>query len=241
MKLGVVFRGVIVILSIVAVVAVVREADIGFAPDDLKRLADDNIRGHGLAGVLIFVAAGALFTGVGLSRQLLSFAAGYVFGIAAGTGLALVGEVGGVILAFSYARFLGREAVVRRFPGRVRRIDDFLRGNPFLMTLAVRLLPVSNNLVVNLVAGVSSVPVLPFVAASALERLPQTAVFAMVGSGLTDGLFLKSALAVALFVVSVLIGLHLYRRYRRGAAFDPALDAALDTGDSALPERPAEP
>ncbi len=234
MKLGVAFRGVLVILSVVAVVAIVHGADIGYGPDDLKRWADTEIRGHGLTGLLIFVAAGALVTGIGLSRQLLSFAADYAYGAVSGTGAALFAGICGVIMAFTYARFLGRAFVARRYPGRVRRVDEFLRVNPFLMTLAIRLLPISNNLAVNLVAGVSSVPAIPFLAASALGHIPQTVVFAMIGSGLTEGLFAKSAVAVVLFVVSVWIGLHLYRKYRRDKIFDPAIEAALD-----LP-RPAE-
>lgn len=228
MNLGVAFRGVIVILTVVAVVAVVHGADIGYGPDDLKRWADTEIRGHGLAGLLIFVAGGALTTAIGLSRQLLSFAAGYAFGAVSGTGAALLASIGGVLLAFTYARFLGRALVARRYPGRVRQVDAFLRVNPFLMTLAVRLLPISNNLAVNLVAGVSSVPAIPFLAASAFGHIPQTIVFAMVGSGLTDGLFEKSAVAIVLFILSVWIGLHLYRRYRRDFTFDPMIDAALD-------------
>jgi len=242
MKLGVAFRGVIVILSVVAVVAVLHGADIGYGPDDLKRWADTEIRGHGLAGLLIFVAAGAFVTGIGLSRQLLSFAAGYAFGAVSGTGVALLAEIGGVILAFTYARFLGRALVARRYPGRVRQVDGFLRVNPFLMTLAVRLLPISNNLAVNLVAGVSSVPAIPFFTASAFGHLPQTIVFAMVGSGLTDGLFEKSAVAVVLFIVSVWIGLHLYRKYRQDKTFDPVIDAALDLpGQADTPNNPPRP
>lgn len=228
MNLGVAFRGVIVILTVVAVVAVVHGADIGYGPDDLKRWADTEIRGHGLAGLFIFIAGGALITAIGLSRQLLSFAAGYAFGAVSGTGAALLASIGGVLLAFTYARFLGRALVARRYPGRVRHVDAFLRVNPFLMTLAVRLLPISNNLAVNMVAGVSSVPAIPFLAASAFGHIPQTIVFAMVGSGLTDGLLEKSAMAIVLFILSVWIGLYLYRKYRRNFTFDPVIDAALD-------------
>lgn len=228
MNLGVAFRGVIVILSVVAVLAIVHGADIGYGPDDLKRWADEEIRGHGLVGVLIFVAGGAFVTGIGLSRQLLSFAVGYAFGAISGTGAGLLASIGGVLLAFTYARFLGRALVARRYPGRVRQVDEFLRVNPFLMTLAVRLLPISNNLAVNLVAGVSSVPAIPSLAASAFGHIPQTIVFAMVGSGLSAGLLEKSAVAIVLFIVSVWIGLHLYRKYRRDKIFDPVIYAALD-------------
>ena len=243
LKRGVLLRGVVVILSVAAVVELFHQADMPYGPDDLKIWVDREILGHGAAGMLLFVAFGAIFTGVGLSRQVLAFVAGYAFGIAAGTGLALAGEVGGVMLAFFYARFLGRSFVARKFPRRVQQVDDFLKVNPFLMTLAVRLLPVSNNLAVNLVAGVSGVPLLPFFVASAIGHTPQTLVFAMIGSGLTESMMTKSVLAVALFVVSVWLGVYLYREYRRGKAFDPEIDAALEGaagGETAdTPTRPS--
>lgn len=225
---GILLRGIVVILSVAALVALFRESQFAYGPEELERWVEKEILGHGLTGMLVFVAFGAVFTAVGLSRQVLAFVAGYAFGILTGSALALVGSVFGVLLAFFYSRFLGRAYVARKFPRRVKQVDDFLKVNPFLMTLAVRLLPISNNLAVNLVAGVTSVPVVPFFLASALGHAPQTVVFAMIGSGLSDGLMIKSVLAVTLFALSVWIGVRLYRDYRRGTAFDPAIDEALD-------------
>ena len=227
-KRGLILRGIVVILSVAALVALFRESHIGFGPDELERWVDREILGHGLTGILIFVAVGTIFTGIGLSRQVIAFVAGYAFGIVAGSALASLASILGVMLAFFYARFIGQAYVARKFPRRVKKIDDFLKTKPFLMTLAIRLLPVTNNLAVNLVAGVSSVPLVPFFLASVVGQAPQTIVFAMMGSGLTNGLIVKSVLAVALFAISVWIGVYLYRQHRRGMAFDPAIDEALD-------------
>ena len=223
MKRDLIIRGVITIACIGLVVLIIRESGLGTSLDELKHWVDTEVRGDGFVGALLFVAAGALFTGVGLSRQILAFAGGYAFGVALGSGLALIAEVGGVLLAFSYARFLGRGVVARHFPSRIRRFDAFLAVNPFWLTLAIRLLPVSNNLVVNLLGGVSRVPTVPFVAASAVGHTPQTVVFALVGSGLAEGIFLKTGLAIVLFVISIVIGVHLYRKYRHGQKLDEAL------------------
>jgi uncharacterized membrane protein YdjX (TVP38/TMEM64 family) len=145
--------------------------------------------------------------------------------------LALLATLGGCAIAFAYARFVGRDLVAHRYPARVRKVDEFLRVNPFLMTLAVRLLPIGNNLVTNLVAGVSSVAAAPFLAASAAGYLPQTIVFALVGSGVEQGVLAKSGVAAVLFVASALIGIYLYRRFRRGKSFDTDIDAALEAED----------
>jgi uncharacterized membrane protein YdjX (TVP38/TMEM64 family) len=200
--------------------------DVGF--DQLKSWVDTEIRGRGFTGSVAFAAAGVVITAFGLSRQVVALLAGYAFGIAAGTGLALLAVLGGCVIAFGYARFIGRDMVAHRYPARIRQVDEFLRVNPFMMTLAVRLLPVGNNLVTNLVAGVSSVAAGPFLAASAVGYLPQTFVFVLVGSGVEQGVVAKSGVAVLLFVASALIGIHLYRRYRRGKSFDSAIDAALE-------------
>jgi uncharacterized membrane protein YdjX (TVP38/TMEM64 family) len=214
----VLLRGAAVILLAVAVVAIVGELEAGYGNDGLQGWIDREIDGRGAAGIALFVAAGAILTGVGMSRQVLAFAAGCAFGITAGTALALTAEVIGLVMAFLYARYIGRTFVARKFPRRVGQIDAVLGYNPFLMTLALRLLPFSNNLVINLAAGVSTVAIAPFVVASAIGHLPQTLVFAMIGSGLTDGLALKTAVALALFAISIWIGVHLYRGYRRDRA-----------------------
>lgn len=245
MKFDFMARGIVTIASVAIAIVVIREAGLGLDPEDLKSWVDSEVRGNGIAGSLLFVAAGTLFTGVGLSRQVLAFAGGYAFGVAMGSGLALIAEIGGVALAFAYARFLGRDFVVRRFPSKVRRVDEFLSINPFLTTLAVRLLPISNNLAVNLLAGVSGVRTIPFLAGSAVGHAPQTVVFALLGSGLSQGIVSKSVLAVVLFLISVAIGVYLYRKYRHGKDFDEdfenALEAPEDYGVTGRRQEPRTP
>jgi uncharacterized membrane protein YdjX (TVP38/TMEM64 family) len=232
MNFNVVLKGVIVIATIALAIVLVRESGLASGIDTLKEWVDREVRGQGIAGSLLFVAFGVVFTGVGLSRQVLAFVAGYAFGVGLGTGLALTAEIGGVIAAFLFARFLGRDVVAARFPARIRRLDEFLRINSFLATLTVRLLPISNNLAVNLAAGVSSVPAGRFLAASAIGHLPQTLVFALIGSGLAQGIYLKSALAGVLFVISVVIGIYLFRRFRRDAADIGSVDGILDQSEN---------
>jgi uncharacterized membrane protein YdjX (TVP38/TMEM64 family) len=225
-SLAVVIRGVALMIPVLLLGFLFSIHSVDYAPDALKEWADAEIRGAGLAGILLFIAAGAAFTAIGLSRQVFALVGGYVFGVGAGTAYALAGELGGVLLGFLYARFLARDVVARRYPNRVRKIDQFLSEHPFSMTLAVRLFPASNNLVVNLLAGVSNVPPLPFLAASAVGHLPQTLIFALVGSGIARGDLTQGALAAVLFAISVGIGWHLYRRHARGRALVEDLDGA---------------
>jgi uncharacterized membrane protein YdjX (TVP38/TMEM64 family) len=193
---------------------------------------DAEIRGRGLSGEALFLAVGAVLTALGFPRQAVCFLGGYAFGFDLGTVLSLAASLGGCVLAFLYARLLGRSFVQGRFPDRIRRIDDFLRANPFSMTLLVRLLPVGSNVVTNLAAGVSGVRALPFLAGSLIGYVPQTAIFALLGSGIHFDPMMRIAASVALFVVSGMVGVYLFRRYRKSGALDRDVDTALDEGRS---------
>jgi uncharacterized membrane protein YdjX (TVP38/TMEM64 family) len=207
-------------LSVLLVFAVLGRFGAEYGSDYLKSWADAEIRGHGWQGIALYVGVGAVLTGLGFSRQVLALIAGYVFGTGAGTAIALLAEMMGVAAGFAVARRAGRRAMLRRFPERIRRVDEYLEANPFLMTVAIRLFPLSHNLVVNVLAGVSHIRSLPFISGSAVGHLPQTLIFAMVGSGVAASNYLQGVLAAVLFAISTLIGVHLHHRYRRSRVFE---------------------
>lgn len=221
----IVFRGLAWIASLVLVGYALQASGLGSSID--KAWIDSDIRGQGFAGEMLFLAVGLAFTAVGLPRQVICFLAGYAFGFAEGTVLALLATVLGCIVAFYYARALGRDFVVARFPGRVRSIDNFLHENPLSMTLLIRLLPLGSNLVTNLAAGVSSVRGPSFFIGSAIGYLPQTLVFALAGSGISVDPEFRIAISVVLFVVSGFLGVSLYRKYRHGKSFDVKIEDQL--------------
>jgi uncharacterized membrane protein YdjX (TVP38/TMEM64 family) len=192
---------------------------------------DAEIRGRGLSGEVLYLAIGALLTAIGFPRQAVCFLGGYAFGFEFGTALALAASLGGCVLAFLYARLLGRSFVLSRFPDRIRRVDAFLHANPLSMTLLVRLLPVGSNVVTNLAAGVSGVRAMPFFAGSLLGYVPQTVIFTLLGSGIHFDPALRIAASVALFVVSGMLGVYLFRRYRKSGALDQDVAAFEEGGE----------
>ncbi|OAN52415.1 SNARE associated Golgi protein [Paramagnetospirillum marisnigri] len=220
-------------------VLIVTFAAIGFLIDAMgfkealdTHWVDAEIRGQGVRGDALFVLVGGVFIAIGLPRQAVCFLAGYAFGFAEGLVWASLASLAGCVTAFFYARFMGRDFVTARFPDRIRRIDAFLAGNTLSMTLLMRLLPVGSNLLTNLAAGVSGVLALPFFVGSLLGYLPQTVVFALLGSGISVDPVFRIGASVVLFVASGVIGVWLFRRYRHGRHLDSATEAALDeTGD----------
>jgi len=177
---------------------------------------DIHVRDRGLAGELLFVAAGGLLISAGLSRQVVAFLGGYAFSVMEGTLLGLLATVMGCILTFYYARLFCSSYVSRRYSGRIRKVVNFIRENTFSMTLLFRLLPIGSNFIVNLAAGVSNVRGVPFFTGSALGYIPQTLVFALIGSGTSVEQHWQVAAAIAMFVASAMLGIYLYRNYRHG-------------------------
>lgn len=186
-------------------------------PNSMLDLAwiDSHIRYRGAVGVLTFLALCAFSTAIGVPRQILSFLAGYAFGAEFGTLWAVIGSVIGCAIDFFYARFLARESIKRRFHKRLEKVDAFLSSSPFLMTFTIRCMPVGMNILTNLAGGVSSIPAKPFLAGSALGYVPQTLIFAILGSGVRVEPVWRTFLSLTLFVLSSILGMALYRRHRR--------------------------
>lgn len=210
------------ILAIGLVAAGLLLREIGLAPG--TAWVDRWVLGQGLLGDLVFVAIGAAATAAGAPRQGVAFLGGYALGVVEGTALSLVAQVAGCAISYLWARAVGQGWAERRLAGRfghrLRPLRDVLAGSPFGATLALRLLPVGNNLALNLLAGMAGISLLPFLAASAIGYLPQTLVFALLGKGIRVDGFWQLGLGVALFVVSALIGLMLLRRHQAGRALE---------------------
>jgi uncharacterized membrane protein YdjX (TVP38/TMEM64 family) len=219
-------RGIFLILSLIGLGLLLKNAGLEHLFE--RDWIDANVRGNGLHGYSLFLAAGALMTAIGLPRQVVAFFGGYAFGVFAGLMLGAMAALGGCVLAFYYSRLFGRGLIRRMFPEKLQRFDDFIRGHPFSMTLLVRLLPVGSNLVTNLIAGVSRIPKLAFFGGSFVGYLPQTLVFALAGSGLTVGSQWQIGLSILLLIVSGLLGIRLYRRMRHGRSYAQELETTSD-------------
>ena len=196
--------------------------EVGLAPG--TGWVDRWVLGQGLLGDLVFVGIGAAATAAGAPRQGVAFLGGYALGVVQGTVLSLAAQVLGCALSYLWAKAVGRGWAERRLAGRfghrLRPLRDVLAGSPFGATLALRLLPVGNNLALNLLAGMAGISLLPFLAGSAIGYLPQTVVFALLGKGIrVDGAW-QLGLGIGLFVVSAVIGLMLLRQHQAGRALE---------------------
>jgi uncharacterized membrane protein YdjX (TVP38/TMEM64 family) len=210
----IIFRSIFLFALVIGVGALIKFTPLG---DTLNEAwMDEYVRDTGIRGELLFIGIGAIFTSVGLPRQAVAFMAGYVFGVAFGTGISVIAALCGCMISFFVARFLARDFVTQKFPEKFKRMDAFLAENAFTTSLLIRILPIGSNLVTSLLAGVSRVSPLPFFAGSGIGYIPQMLIFALVGSGFAVEPNVRLVVSIVLFAVSGFMGLWLYRRYRDG-------------------------
>ena len=209
------FKGLALILSLALMGYLFKLTDLGNSINETW--INEHIKRHGMQGVLLFLIVGGLFTAIGLPRQIIAFLGGYAFSVLLGTLLGALAALLGGMLTFAYARLFGRGLLQTRLGERAQRFDAFVGQHPFSMTLLLRLLPVGSNVLINLAAGISSIRPLAFFSGTFIGYLPQTLVFALVGSGVHVAPAIKLGGAIALFVVSGALGVYLYRRHRQQA------------------------
>jgi len=207
-----VIRSIALFALLIGIGLLIKSTSLGDMLD--KEWIDQAVRGHGLEGEILFLGVGIFFTAVGLPRQAVAFLAGYAFGITLGTAISVAAAALGCIVTFTVSRYLVRDLVIHRFPEKLRRFDAFLSENTFTTTILIRFLPLGSNVLTNMLAGVSSVKIFPFVSGSAVGYIPQMLIFAIAGSGFAVEPNLRLGASVVLFAVSGGLGLWLYRRYR---------------------------
>lgn len=230
MKARVVLKGLALILSLALLGYLFNSSDMGTSLNEAW--IDARVRGHGLSGALLFLVVGAVFTAIGLPRQIIAFLGGYAFSVGLGTLLGVLAALAGCMLSFGYARLFGKNLLRTKLGERVRQFDQFILEHPLTMTVLIRLLPVGSNLLTNLAAGVSSIRPAAFFAGTVLGYLPQTLVFALVGSGVHIAQTLKLSLAIGLFVISGVLGAWLYHRVRHDQGVDSTLKSDSDASES---------
>jgi uncharacterized membrane protein YdjX (TVP38/TMEM64 family) len=153
-----------------------------FEPQQL--LSDGGLRRlGGAAAVTVFAVAYGLCTTAFVPRPLLNLAAGALFGSQAGLVAALAGTVLGSGIAFGLGRMLGQDALRPLLRGRwLKAADGQLSRHGFRSMLAARLFPGVPFAAANYCAAVSRMGWLPFLLATGLGSIPNTAAYVIAGA-----------------------------------------------------------
>ncbi|GGX67765.1 TVP38/TMEM64 family protein [Streptomyces fructofermentans] len=156
----------------------------------------------GAGAALVFAAAYGLCTVAFVPRPILNLAAGALFGSQLGIGAAVGGTVLGAGIAFGLGRMLGQDALRPLLRGRwLKAADGQLSRHGFRSMLAARLFPGVPFWAANYCASVSRMGWLPFLLATALGSVPNTAAYVVAGaraSAPTSPAFLIAMACIAL-------------------------------------------
>lgn len=153
----------------------------------------------------VFLIAGGVLCGAGFPRLWLSAVAGALFGALIGTPVALVATLIGAALSHILGRSLLRSTMRARFSEKFEKWNERVRRQPFKWVLYARLFPLSNMVVTSLLFGACKVPMVPYLAASAIGFLPFTIVFALFGSSAAKADVSQMAWGLVLFLTAMLI------------------------------------
>lgn len=194
----------------------------------------------------VLLLAGGLAAAIGVPRQAVAFAAGFGFEVWRGLASAMAAQMPGCAIAFLWARALAGPGLRRRIAtGHGRRLANRLLAAPFRATLMLRLLPVGNNLALNLAAAAAGLAAAPFLDASLLGYLPQTVIFVLLGGGVAIGERARLALGLGLFAAAAGLGLALWRAAPNAEALERVVDPRGNRDQlgrrAGVEIRPAEP
>ncbi len=169
----------------------------------------------GAAAAAVFAVAYGLCTVAFVPRPLLNLASGALFGSQLGLGAALGGTVLGAGIAFGLGRTLGRDALRPLLRGRwLKAADGRLSRHGFRSMMAVRLFPGVPFWAANYCASVSRMGPLPFLLATGLGSIPNTAAYVVAGARASTPASPTFLIAMACIALPALAGAALAWRRR---------------------------
>jgi len=156
----------------------------------------------------LYVLAYILMAALSLPGALImTLAGGAMFGVSLGTVLVSVASTTGATLAFLASRYLMGRSIQTRFADKLTTINEGVQKEGAFYLFSLRLIPVFPFFMVNLVMGLTPIPVRTFFWVSQLGMLPGTIVYVNAGTQLSQLQSLKGILSPTLLLSFAAIGL----------------------------------
>lgn len=148
----------------------------------------------------IYVVAGLLFFPV----TVLSLAVAMVFGAVWGVVYGMVGVMMSTALLFLIGKLMGDKGLRDLAGPRINKIDKKFAQNGIFGVAVLRNIPIAPFSLVNLVAGISSIKLMHFLAGTFIGMLPMMIVKALVGGSISDILRDPAPKHIAFLIVGLL-------------------------------------
>ena len=163
---------------------------------------------------IIFVIS-VLFIACGFPRQIVAFVNGYIFGVGWGILLSLLAVLTSCLIVVVILRILRKNIMQHvsftnklsdKIKHHINIFNDYLYQHTLIMFFLLRMMPFGSNLAVNIVGGLSNVPLFHFFAGSLLGYIPQTVIFALVGGKvIADASIYNNSLIILSIIIYVVL------------------------------------
>ncbi len=203
----------LIVAGVIAIIAAFRYFDLGhylaleYIKDSQKRfqaLYAENRFGVVTSYMLIYILVTALSLP---GAALLTVAAGALFGLVVGTVVVSFASTIGATLACLVSRFLLRDWVQGRFGDKLSTVNEGVQKEGALYLFTMRLIPAFPFFVINLVMGLTRMPILTFFWVSQVGMFAGTMVYVNAGKELAKIDSLAGILSPGLILSFVLLGL----------------------------------
>jgi uncharacterized membrane protein YdjX (TVP38/TMEM64 family) len=202
-----------VVIAIVGLIAIFKVFGLGqyFTLSYIKA-SQDRFAGlysdHRLAVIAVYMAIYILVTSLSLpGAAIMTLAGGALFGLLIGTVVVSFASCIGATLACLVSRFVLREWVQQKFGGKLKTINEGIQTEGAFYLFTLRLIPIFPFWLINLILGLTKMPIRTFYWVSQIGMLPGTIVYVNAGKELGQISSLSGILSPGLILAFVLLGL----------------------------------
>ena len=166
---------------------------------------------------------------------ILTLASGALFGLFEGLVIASFASSIGALCSFLVSRYLLRDSLQKRFPERLKAIDEGIKKEGAFYLFTLRLVPIFPFFLINLLMGVTALKSWTFYWVSQIGMLAGTFIFVNAGTQLAQIESLSGILSFGLIISFVLLGVfplvakgivnmikkrQVYKKWTKPAKFD---------------------
>lgn len=165
-------------------------------------------REHRMTVILVYTAIYILATSISLpGAVVLTLAGGAIFGLWTGTLVVSFASTIGATLACIVSRFILRDWVQTKVGEKLKTVNDGIEKEGAFYLFTLRLIPIFPFWLINLVMGLTKMPLRKFFWVSQVGMLPGTIVYVNAGRELARIDALSGILSPGLLISFVLLGL----------------------------------
>ncbi|MDP6630119.1 MAG: VTT domain-containing protein [Kiritimatiellia bacterium] len=158
----------------------------------------------GALGPLVLILIGIVTPVFFVPRAPICLVAGLLYGVTMGSLIGMAAGTAGSIVHYYLSMGLLSHSAERLTPRRWQNSLTVLKTHPFRALLLLRLFPLSNASIINMIAGLLRLPFRPYLWATVLGTLPITIIYALWGRTASEPSRLHIAVSLALLLALTL-------------------------------------